>query len=395
MNVLNFFDRQLLSAGAPLIKGDFHLSNAQYGEIIALFSFVYASMALFAGALLDRIGLTATVTAAVFTWSVGSAATGLTYTFEGLLLSRMILGLGEAAALPCLSKASAIYLPSSEWGLANVVGSITVTAGIAAAPLVESVMAPRYGWRSAFVLAGALGLAWTGLWRLTSGIIRPGTGPGPMPRSPITRMLGDRRLWGTAACYALVMALYLFWLNWTTIYLVQERHFTAAEANRYFAWIPSLFAVLGGMLSGGLAFRWIRAGADPVAARMRICWLSAPMALVTALVPWLPSTRLAVAAIGLSLLFCMSAVTSLNVIPVDLFGPRNAGFTTSVLAFSYALMQTFVSPLIGKVVDRAGFAAVCVALSVFPLIGTCVLWRFRCQAPVSVAVQAIPEPTTI
>lgn len=368
MNVVNFFDRGLLSANAPNVKGEFHLSNTQFGEMISAFSFIYALIAPFAGALLDRFGLTRTTAGAVLVWSLGSAATGITSTFRGLLLSRVVLGFGEAAALPCLGKAAALYLPPSEWGLANAVGSITVTLGITLAPLMAAFMSPKFGWRSTFLLSGALGIIWIVLWLGTSRLIPCRVELGTLERFRIKTMLGDRRLLGTALSYALVMVLYMFWLNWTTIYLVQARHFSATDANRYFAWIPPLLAVFGGFLSGGLAFRWIRAGMDPVSARIRVCWMSAPVTLVTAAIPWLASTPLAVFAIGLTLLFCMSVITSLNVIPVDLFGPRNAGFTTAVLACSYALMQAFVSPLIGKAIDYTGFDNLCILLSVFPLL---------------------------
>ena len=69
----------------------------------------------------------------------------------------------------------------------------------------------------------------------------------------------------------------------------------------------------------------------------------------------------------------MAVITSLNVIPVDLFGPANAGFTTAMLAFSYALLQTFVSPVIGGLLDRTSFGVVCVLVSVFPLAGVSLL----------------------
>jgi sugar phosphate permease len=193
------------------------------------------------------------------------------------------------------------------------------------------------------------------------------------------KTLGDRRLWALAFSYAFVMALYMFWLGWTTVYLVGERKLTPIEANQFFAWIPPVFATVGGFLSGGLAFRWIRRGQNCFHARMRIAWWSAPLVLVTAAVPWVASTRLAVLLIGLSLLFCMSVITSLNIIPVDLFGRENAGFTVAILASAYAFMQAVISPLIGSVVDRYGFAAVCVTLSVFPTLGVWVLHVFTKQ----------------
>src|SRR5215472_4729961 len=77
-STLNYLDRQLLAAAAPTLKSEFHLSNAEYGQLLAVFSIVYASTAPFAGAFIDRVGLNVGVSVAVLTWSIASAATGLT-----------------------------------------------------------------------------------------------------------------------------------------------------------------------------------------------------------------------------------------------------------------------------------------------------------------------------
>jgi ACS family hexuronate transporter-like MFS transporter len=55
---LNYLDRQLLAALAPTIKSEFQLSNTQYGEIVSVFSIVYAAMAPAAGWFIDRVAST-------------------------------------------------------------------------------------------------------------------------------------------------------------------------------------------------------------------------------------------------------------------------------------------------------------------------------------------------
>ncbi len=39
ITVINFIDRQTVSVLAPLIRASLHLSNAQYGRIVAAFQF--------------------------------------------------------------------------------------------------------------------------------------------------------------------------------------------------------------------------------------------------------------------------------------------------------------------------------------------------------------------
>jgi MFS transporter, ACS family, hexuronate transporter len=198
-----------------------------------------------------------------------------------------------------------------------------------------------------------------------------------------------------ALANALVMSLYSLWINWTTVYFVQERGLTVVQANQQFAWLPPVFATLGGFFGGWLAYRAIRQQPgdqpDGVRPRLRICWAIAPVLLVTATVPLIESTLLASAAMALSFFGCLAIVNNLQMIPLDLFGPRRAAFTGSVLTCSYALMQTVVSPAIGSLVDTYGFGVVCIAMSIMPLLGVVVLTvtlRNSAPAPVRSVVPA-------
>src|SRR5262249_20116622 len=154
---------------------------------------------------------------------------------------------------------------------------------------------------------------------------------------------------------------------------VNERHLTQDQANQQLVWIPSIFAIVGGFAGGGLAYRWIRAGSKPVAARMRVCWISAVILFATAAVPLMPTAALATAVISLSFFWTLTISTNLYALPIDLFGAGRAAFGVAGLTCSYGLMQTFISPLIGTVVDHVGFTPVCVGVSVLPLAGVAVL----------------------
>ena len=50
-STINFLDRQSLATLQVLVRGEFHLSNQQYGWILTAFSLAYAASAPAAGAL--------------------------------------------------------------------------------------------------------------------------------------------------------------------------------------------------------------------------------------------------------------------------------------------------------------------------------------------------------
>ncbi|MEO8052220.1 MAG: MFS transporter [Acidobacteriota bacterium] len=372
---LNYLDRLLLAALAPTLKSEFHLSNTQYGGVISVFSIVYAVMAPAAGWFIDRVGLNAGITASMAVWSLAGMATGLTRSFGGLLASRTVLGMGEAAGIPCAGKANGVYLQPRELAFGTALNQVGITTGSIAAPLMVAAIAPVYGWRSVFVVCGALGFLWIPVWWATAKRF-PAKAAEVARRGGIANILRDRRIWGLAAANALVMTLYTLWTNWTTVYFVEQHHLTEIEANQHFAWIPPVFATLGGFAGGWMAFRSIqsgRAGTDVVGARLRICWLAAAALLLTAAVPLMPTPPLAAALISFSFFWCLAISTNLYAMPIDFFGAGHAAFGVSILTSSYGLMQTVLSPLIGSMVDHFGFTPVCVSLSVMPLAGIAIL----------------------
>ena len=90
-SAINYLDRQTLSTLAPLVRAEFHLSNAQYGLILSVFSIAYAACAPFAGMLIDRIGLNRAMGIAVAVWSCAGISTGFTRGLGGLLGCRGVL----------------------------------------------------------------------------------------------------------------------------------------------------------------------------------------------------------------------------------------------------------------------------------------------------------------
>jgi ACS family hexuronate transporter-like MFS transporter len=366
--MLNYLDRALLSAAAPTLKAEFHLNNAQYGQLGSAFSIVYALMAPLAGLFLDAIGLTLGASIAVGFWSLAAAATAATRTLPPLVAVRMLLGISEAAGIPSTGKTFATYLPPEEMAIGTASNSIGVSAGAILAPLLLAAIAPVWGWRAAFVVGGGLGLLWVPVW-LWIVRVAPASPVESRPRLSVGDLFEDRHLWGISLTNAFIMMLYTLWFNWTTIYFVSQRHLSEVDANRLFAWIPPVFGCVGGLAGGWIMLHWIRGGLDPVRARIRLAGITSVLLLGTAAVPLMPTVALAAAAISLSFFFTMALSVAVYALPLDLFGPARAGFSIAALTCALGLMQVVLLPLIGVMVDRGGFNAVCIGLAFTPLIG--------------------------
>ena len=373
-SAINYLDRQTLATLAPLVRLEFHLSNAQYGLILAAFSVTYAAGAPFAGWMIDRAGLDRAIAVAVGLWSCAGLATGITRGLPALAGCRAALGAAESAGIPAAGKAIHRFLRPAERALGNALNQAGVSLGLMLAPPLATWLAVSYGWRSAFLVTGSLGLAWIPLWRWASRRAGPETPP-PLARDS-AGMLRDARLWAFVAANALGMIGYSLWTNWTTLYLVEARGLTLVQAAWY-AWIPPLAAALGGFGGGWLSLRFIKRGDPAPRARFRACRAAALLGLGAAAIPLAPSAGWAAAGISASVFAVAAFSVNMYTLPLDVFGGAQAAFAVSILVASYGGVQAVISPLFGKVIDVAGYTPLALVAAVTPLAACAVLWASK------------------
>lgn len=364
---LSFLDRQILAALAPAVRAEFRLSNEDYGWVLAAFSLAYALMSPVMGMFIDKAGLNLGISVSMAFWSLAGMSTALVNGFAGLLTCRAALGAAESGGVPATSKASALYLKPEERALGAAVNQAGISIGLVAAPLFAGWIAAHYGWRSAFAAAGALGFVWIPLWLATSRRVGPVKTEGGA-KAGLLDLAGDRRLWWLMAANVLAMTPYSLWLNWTTLFLVEHFAMPQAVANRRLAWIPPLFAALGGLAGGWLSLAWARRGVRLHAARVRASLVAALFLLATAAAPMLPSAGWATAAVCLSFFWTVALSVNVYALPLDIFGAGRAASAIGALTFAYGIMQTAVSPLFGRLIDMSGFGPVCGLVSALPLI---------------------------
>lgn len=376
---INYLDRQTLATVAPVLRSELRLSNAEYGLILMAFSLAYAAGAPFAGWLIDRAGLNRAISMAVGLWSCAGVATGFTAGLSGLVGCRAVLGVAEAAGIPAAGKAIHQYLRASERAMGNAMNQAGVSLGMIVAPPIATFLAVQGSWRRAFVITGLLGLAWIPIWNWVSGRERATSAPKPDDANTGSQergILRDRRLWAFVAANALSMIGYSLWTNWTTLYLVDVHHLTLVEAAWY-AWIPPVFATVGGIAGGWLSWRFAERGVMPAAARFRVCLASALLSLATLAVPATPTAGWSSAVISLSIFAVAAFSVNMYTLPLDTFGGARAAFAVSILVASYGAIQAIISPAFGKVIDVYGYAPLTLLASFTPLAACYVLWSTR------------------
>lgn len=374
-SALNYLDRMVLSALMPTLRTEFAITGEDLGRIVAVFSLTYAFASPVLGLLVDRIGLKWGASLVVGLWSAVGLGTGFAGSLGALMMFRAMLGLAEAGGIPVTGKGFATYLEPHDRALGAAVSQIGLTIGTMAAPILTEFLSAQYGWRSAFVVSGLLGFLWIPVWLYTANRVPHAKVDSDPPKLPVREVLRDRRFLALIGANVLAMTVYSLWTNWTTWFLVTGYGLTQARANLGYAWIPPIFATLGGLFGGWLAQRLIRAGGELIPTRIRISIFAAVFVLPTAFAPVAGSPAFATAIVCLSLFATTCLSVNYYSIPLDLFGAGRAAFAVSFLTGVYGLMQVFLSPQIGRWSDTVGWQPVCVAVATLPLISA-VLLRF-------------------
>ena len=196
---INYLDRQVLSlTWSDFIAPEFHWTNNDYGTITGLFSIFYAVALLFAGKFIDWLDTKRGYLWSIGIWSFGAvlhAFCGIvtagivagewTLSFEGALnaiaavsdvskvvtvsvslfvFARLILAVGEAGNFPAAIKATAEYFPKKDRAFSTSIFNSGATIGALLAPVTIPFIAKAWGWEMAFLVIGALGFLWMGVW---------------------------------------------------------------------------------------------------------------------------------------------------------------------------------------------------------------------------------------
>ncbi len=156
-NFLNFLDRQVLAALAPVIQDAWHLSDYQVGLLATAFEVTYALAPLPVALVADRWLRRRVVALALAVWSAAMVLMGAAGSFVVLLLGRAGLGLGEASYGPsALAWLGDLFPPSQR---SRVVGihDLALMLGSAAGYALGGVLGMAVGWRPVFLLAAVPG----------------------------------------------------------------------------------------------------------------------------------------------------------------------------------------------------------------------------------------------
>ena len=418
---VNYLDRQVLSlTWKDFIAPEFHWTDTHYGTITAIFSIIYAIANLFAGRFVDWLGSKKGYLWAIAIWSLGAclhalcgwatemslglkdvnemiAASGaLTSTIAitsvyYFIAARIVLAVGESGNFPAAIKVTAEYFPKKDRAFATSIFNAGSTIGALIAPVSIPPLASYFksigvgnGWEMAFIVIGALGFIWMGLWMFMYK--KPQENPQvnaaelayiqqdkekeeadvhteDEPKISLWQCFKFRQTWAIIFGKFLTDGVWWFFLFWTPAYISDVYGFSSDSATAqlliFVLYAITMLSIYGGKLPTIIINK---TGKNPYAARMQAMLIFAVFPLlavgITPILGKVVDNKGKAASMLMfgSILLIVCHLTFAFILPLfkdsAIGGVLIAYVTILILGASFSLVPASLWPSVPKLVDQ-------------------------------------------
>jgi ACS family hexuronate transporter-like MFS transporter len=268
--VINYIDRTAFALLWPEMGKDLGMDNSDYALMLNVFMFTYAASKFISGRLYDQIGTRIGFVVSIVVWSAAAAFHALARGIVSLSLVRGLLGLGEAGLWPGAVKSNGEWFPVKQRALAQGIFNAGASIGNVVAPVIIVYLYAQFGWKSTYVILGALGLLWVIPWLIINKS-KPKDHPwitegernmllndrkenndvaveGSKSLS-VPKILSYKEPWGILLCRFFIEPIWWFFAGWMPIYLNSKFGLSIEEIGKTM-WISYLMAAAGGILGG-------------------------------------------------------------------------------------------------------------------------------------------------
>lgn len=266
VGVFNAMDRQILAVLLEPIRRDLAASDTVMG-LLTGFAFVSfnAVVSVPIARAADFRSRRDIIAAALAFWSVMTAATGLVTSAVQLALTRVGVGIGEAATAPASQSVLSDLFPLDRRTVALTVLLVSTPVGFMMAFLAGGALSEAVGWRMTFIVAGLPGLLLAAIVRLTiaeptRGRLAPaGADPDRIDFAATVRYLWSFRSLRYLAAGA-TLSVFAGWafLVWSHAFLARAHGMSTGEAGFWLGLAAGIGGVTGMLATGFITERLAR-----------------------------------------------------------------------------------------------------------------------------------------
>lgn len=378
--VINYIDRSAINILWPYIYKDFGITDEDNKNALALittfFMIAYALGQTFTGKMMDALGTRLGMTISILSWSVSIALHAFARTLFSFNIFRFMLGFSEAGNWPGATKSNAEWFPVKERAIAQgIFGAGAAMGSVISAPII-ALLYIAFGWKTTFVLIGALGLIWVIPWWFINKatpdkhswiteqervyiLDKDSNAAAAADLAPVLtwkELLKFRNTWGILMGRFFIDPVWWLFVTWLPTFLKEQFMFDIKQIGA-FTWLPYLFAAVGSLMGGYYSSWRIKRGVNAVKARKDAIaigcaiMISALIAIVYFLATLKENPTLAMLLIGATLFGFQFLIGNIQTLPSDYFHGKNIGTVAGMggtAAVAGTLLTTWAVPILTK-----------------------------------------------
>jgi len=377
--IINYIDRSAINIMWPYIYKDFGIADENNKDALALittfFMVAYALGQSFTGKLMDAIGTKFGFVISILGWSVSIALHALAKTLTSFGIFRFSLGFFEAGNWPGATKSNAEWFPAKERAVAQgIFGAGASLGSVVAAPFI-AMLYLKYGWQTTFAAIAVLGFLWVVPWL----IINRST---PQKHPWITteekehilkvdhslnvgqdtnvyswkELLQFKNTWGIISSRFFIDPVWWMFVTWLPSFLKEQFAFDIKQVAA-FAWVPYLFAAIGGLAGGFYSSYQVKKSVAPAKARKNAITIGCVLMLLSLAATAFYLNHLkenipfAIFLISTTLFGFQFLINNLQTLAADYFSGKNVGTVAGMggtAAVIGTLLTTWAVPFLTK-----------------------------------------------
>jgi ACS family hexuronate transporter-like MFS transporter len=350
------------------------LTEESYGYVAAAFMLAYAVMNGLSGPFVDYVGTRIGYACCMLWWSVAGMLHVCARGALSLGCFRFLLGAGEAGNWPAAAKLVTEWFPARERALASGIFNSGASIGSVVSTPVIAWLVLAYGWQSAFIAMGVLGLLWLGGWWFTYRV--PENIEAEVRRAPVPawKLISTRFVAFFTLSKVFMDPVWYFFVFWFPKYLSEVHHFSLREIG-WKGWVPYFTAALGNIAGGVLTAGLIRSGIAVPIARKTSTAVFALLMLSTIPAILTESAPLAIALISLTTFGYAGYTANTLAFPADVFPKNTVASIWGLASMGSGFGGMLFMGLSGWLIGRYGYTPVFIGYGILPLLALgCILF---------------------
>ncbi len=355
----------------PVLMQELGIDLARAGSLMSVIALVGLILALPAGILLQRIGPRASGLLALGFMAAGAALGALAGSYNNLLASRVVEGVGIGLIGVIAPATIAMWFPLARQGVPMGIWATWVPVGSVLMYNLAPALAAARGWQAVWWLGAGFALVTMLLYALLMRrppATEPAAGQG-RPGLDLRAALANRDIWLLALAFACFNLALIGLATFYPTFLVEVRGYPLSQAA-FVASIATLVVLVSAPLAGVIS--------DRIGSRRLVVALPFLVLAVLFIFPFRVSGwQITAVMVVQGLAAGAIATATFAAAPEVMRKPQWAGLGLAVILVGQNLGQLIGPVLLGELIGRVGWVAAGYALIPICLLGFASAWLVR------------------